>query len=214
MGRIFDTFFARLASATDIATQQALATALGVNRSAITQAKNRDVLPQKWFLSLSRAYALSPDWLEFGRGPRHLQKATEDRLFDVPYVEARLSAGGGSLQVEAEAVETQPFPRAWLARKGNPAAMVLMSVVGDSMEPEIRAGDTVMVDQSQREVRHGAVHAVGYEDAILIKRVERSSEGICLISDNKDYSPVLIRGDELELFRVIGRVVWLGRDVR
>lgn len=252
----FDTFFARVMQGTDITTQQALARVLGVNRSAITQAKNRDAFPQKWILRLSRVYGLSPDWLEYGRGtPRPVSQAqpaaalahTADTpgtasarhagavpghpatvrptmpaspLADippavhmVPKVRARLSAGGGSFEVQAMPVGGQPFAHAWLARKGTPSAMVLMDVVGDSMEPEIRDGDTVLVDRATEDLRFGQVYAVGLEDAVLVKRIMRTPDGLALVSDNPAYSPIRVRGDELEQFRVIGRVVWLCREL-
>ncbi len=250
----FDTFFARVMQGTDITTQQALARVLGVNRSAITQAKNRDAIPQKWILRLSRVYGLSPDWLEYGRGasrpaaqaanvgsqtlsgyaanglaaasPASQRAATlrpampASPLADlppavhmVPKVRARLSAGGGSFEVQAMPVGGQPFAHAWLARKGTPSAMVLMDVVGDSMEPEIRDGDTVLVDRATEELRFGQVYAVGLEDAVLVKRIMRTPDGLALVSDNPAYSPIRVRGDELEQFRVIGRVVWLCREM-
>lgn len=249
----FDTFFARVMQGTDITTQQALARVLGVNRSAITQAKNRDAIPQKWILRLSRVYGLSPDWLEYGRGasrpvahaanagsqtqggygsnglaagPASQRAATlrpampASPLADlppavhmVPKVRARLSAGGGSFEVQAMPVGGQPFAHAWLARKGIPSAMVLMDVVGDSMEPEIRDGDTVLVDRATEELRFGQVYAVGLEDAVLVKRIMRTPDGLALVSDNSAYSPIRVRGDELEQFRVIGRVVWLCREM-
>uniref|UniRef100_B8DJI7 Putative phage repressor n=1 Tax=Nitratidesulfovibrio vulgaris (strain DSM 19637 / Miyazaki F) TaxID=883 RepID=B8DJI7_NITV9 len=256
----FDTFFARVMQGTDITTQQALARVLGVNRSAITQAKNRDAIPQKWILRLSRVYGLAPDWLEYGRGtPRPAplaqplaaavhgagniptQSATSHfnpagsvpgraatlrpampaphhgdlppAVHMVPKVRARLSAGGGSFEVQAMPVGGQPFAHAWLARKGTPSAMVLMDVVGDSMEPEIRDGDTVLVDRATEDLRFGQVYAVGLEDAVLVKRVMRTPDGLALVSDNPAYSPIRVRGDELEQFRVIGRVVWLCREI-
>jgi len=234
----FKVFFDRLVSATSIKTQTDLATALGVHRSAITQAKTRDAVPSKWVLRLARRFSLSPDWLEFGTGsPRAahakasksaMQRTREFVLHTlpggakrdvndvvlVPKVEARLCAGGGSFEVEAQPVATHPFPRWWLAKLGSPSDMVFMDVVGDSMEPGICDGDTVLVDQSYTRIDLHSVLAVGVEDAIYLKRVERCGDGILLHSDNPGYAPMEIFGDELENLRVIGRVVWLCRDCR
>ena len=247
----FKDFFDRVRAHTDIATQTALARALGVHRSAITQAKNRDAIPPKWVLQLARRCSLSPDWLEFGTGvPRPvaappaaakpgkrpparrpgalpgsrdgivLHAASlhgdwrEQDIVLVPKVSARLCAGGGSFEVDAQPVNAHPFPRWWLAKMGSPSDMVFMDVVGDSMEPGICDGDTVLVDQSFTRVDSHAVLAVGLEDAIYLKRAERCGDGIILHSDNPAYGPMEIFGDELESFRVIGRVVWLCRDCR
>lgn len=220
----FDTFFQRVARNTDIATQMDLARALGVNRSAITQAKNRDAVPQKWVLALSRMYGLSPDWLEFGTGiPKNFTAAstriltlpeTHTETVMVPKVKAILCAGGGSFELEAVSVSEHPLPRAWLSRLGSANSMVFMDVIGNSMEPGIRDGDMVLVDQSAAEPTAKSILAVGFEDAIYIKRLEKHSGGFLMLSDNPDYSPIQVVGDELQSFRVIGKVVWLCRDCR
>lgn len=212
----FNTFFTRVQKVTPIATQHDLARALGVNRSAITQAKRRNSIPQKWILALSRSFQLSVDWLEFGVGkpeasvdPALLESTA---AFVVPKVLARLCAGDGSFEVEATPIEEHIFKESWLAQKGTPSAMVLMDVVGDSMEPYICHGDTVLVDQSQQTLRQDIIYAVGTYDSIMVKRVAKEQGKITLISDNPDYSPITIQGDELLSFRVIGRVVWSARD--
>ena len=223
----FDAFFRRVSERTDIATQMDLARVLGVNRSAITQAKTRDAVPPKWILSLSRQYGLSPDWLEFGRDnaekriapkykplPPVILPDTALETVMVPKVRATLCAGGGSLELEAVPVAEHPLPRAWLSRMGSPSAMVFMDVIGNSMEPGIRDGDMVLVDQSQNDIVPRTILAVGHEEAIFIKRLEKRTNSLVMLSDNPDYAPVAVRGDELDSFRVIGKVVWLCRDCR
>lgn len=222
----FDSFYKRVCESTDIASQIDLARALGVNRSAITQAKNRDAVPSKWILALSRRYDLSPDWLEYGRArlagkkpvsvPGQVLTAPEADVATVmiPKVRATLCAGGGSFELEAVPVSEHPLPRAWLSRMGSPSAMVFMDVIGNSMEPGIRDGDMVLVDQSAVEPSPRHILAVGYEDAIYIKRLEKQANGFLLVSDNSDYAPIRVAGDELALFRIIGKVVWLCRDCR
>ena len=229
----FDTFFNRVMRHTGICTQMELARALKVNRSAITQAKNRNAVPQKWLLALSRQYGISPDWLEFGMGQPALPTntvsgksgtilalpaipvatAVSDTVF-IPKVKATLCAGGGSFELEAIPVSEHPFPRAWLSRMGSPNAMVFMDVIGNSMEPGIRDGDMVLVDQSRNEFMSKYVFAVGHEEAIYIKRLERHGNGVTMLSDNPDYAPMEIAGDEMASFRIIGKVVWMCRDCR
>ncbi len=219
----FDDFFDRLKQATGIDTQMALSEALGINRSAVTQAKNRDAVPQKWVLRLARRYTISADWLEFGTGPIHpvTQSASPKKaplpygeLVDVPKVAATVSAGGGSYENEAFPIGSHPFPRQWLSKMGNPSTMVFMDVVGNSMEPSINDGDMVLIDQSGTSLSPHGIFAVGFEDTLYIKRVEQRSGYIILHSDNPDYSDMEIGGDELDSFRVIGKVIWLCRDCR
>lgn len=212
----FDAFFRRLSEATEIRSQQDLARALAVNRSAVTQAKRRGQVPEKWVLRLAHDLGLSPEWLGMGQG---LARATAPRpsardFFQVPKVAARLCAGGGSFEVEARVQDYYAFKRDWLTRKGVPERMVLMDVFGNSMEPEIREGDTALVDQSQQAVMAGGIYAVGVEDTVMVKRIEKRPGALVLVSDNPDYAQVLLRGDELATVRLIGKVVWIGREYR
>ena len=238
----FTDFFERLRKATGIASQTELARALGINRSAITQAKMRNAVPQKWILILSRRYSLSADWLEFGgtgapgqqsalnaartaaraAGPGNAgggllrpmaaPPAVAEELIYIPKAAARLCAGGGSFEVESATVGEYPMPSRWLSRLGSPSHMVFMDVVGDSMEPGIMDGDTVLIDRANMRHTDGGILAVGFEDAIYLKRVEKKNDCVLLHSDNEAYVPMKIYGDELDSFRIIGRVVWLCRD--
>jgi phage repressor protein C with HTH and peptisase S24 domain len=213
-GNGFEGFFARAVKAAGIVSQTELAVLLGVHRSAITQAKKKDTVPKAWVLAVSRKTGLDPDWLEFGRAARLREVAAEDSEYaGVPKVRARLSAGGGSFETGGDVESYYPFRRDWLRRKGNPANMVLMDVVGNSMEPEIRHGDMVLIDQGQTGVVAYGVYAVGVEDTVLVKRVEKRPGTLVLLSDNRDYAPIILAGDQLDSLRVIGRVLWVGREL-
>ncbi|WP_300158681.1 helix-turn-helix transcriptional regulator [Solidesulfovibrio sp.] len=209
----FEGFFARAAKAAGIGSQAELAAWLGVHRSAVTQAKRKDAVPKAWILAVSRRTRVDADWLEFGRAGGQGGDEGGGAFVSVPKVRARLSAGGGSFETEGEVEARYPFRREWLRRKGNPAQMVLMDVVGNSMEPEIRHGDLALIDQGQTAVVAHGVYALGVEDTVLVKRVEKRPGSLVLLSDNRDYAPIVLAGDELEALRVIGRVLWIGREL-
>lgn len=214
---LFEQFFSRLSDATGISSQTELAEALGVNRSAITQARNKNAIPSKWLLHLFRQYGLNPDWLENGRGVTfinrdHTTLTPESTFAHIPKVKARLCAGNGSFEVGSEIEGYFSFKASWLQKKGAPPHMVMMDVFGTSMEPEIRDGDTVLVDQSQKDILAGAIYAVGIEDTIMIKRLEKHPQTLVLISDNKSYAPVFLKKEDMNSIRIIGKVLWVCRD--
>ncbi|OQY11314.1 MAG: transcriptional regulator, partial [Desulfobacteraceae bacterium 4572_187] len=37
---------------------------------------------------------------------------------------------------------------------------------------------------------------------------------LVLRSDNKDYEPVYLSLNEMDSFRIIGKIVWISRDIR
>ncbi len=171
----FDAFLHRVYQATGMASQNDLAAALEVNRSAITQARRKNAIPAKWALGLFRRYGLNPEWVEHGTGPTFVRPSTpeEPDFAKVPKVRARLCAGDGSFEVGGEIEGYYAFQTRWLSGRGNADQMVLLDIFGNSMEPELRAGDTVLVDRSQKEILAGAVYAVGIDDTIMVKRLEK-----------------------------------------
>lgn len=132
----------------------------------------------------------------------------------IPKVKARLSAGTGSLETNGDVAGRYAFREEWARSKGYPDKMVLMTITGDSMEPEIRNGDTVLIDQSQIEVIPGGIYAVGIDDAIVVKQLDVLPGKIVLKSFNPSYPPAEIdlRGDLGASCRIIGRVVWWCRE--
>lgn len=212
----FDAFLQRVFQATGIATQNELAAALNVNRSAITQARKKNAIPAKWALGLYRSYGLNPDWVETGLGPTFLKpSASDEPAFEqVPKVKARLCAGDGSFEVGSEIEGYYAFQRQWLSGRGNSDRMVLLDIFGNSMEQELRAGDTVLVDQSQKDVLSGAIYAVGIDDTIMVKRLEKHPSKLVLLSDNRDYAPIYLENDDIEKVRIIGKVIWVCREFK
>lgn len=223
-----EAVLSRIMSATGIRSQSELARVLGIGRQAVTDAKKRSHIPADWYLHLCRKFGLNPQWLESGLGPTHVAGQGEAQPFTgkaipgshpeefsyVPKVRARLSAGGGSLVVD-EAIETYyAFRHAWLKRKGQISQMRLMRVSGDSMEPTLRDEDVVLIDLSQTETYTGKIYAVGIDEEIVVKRLDKKPGMLVLVSDNRQfYPPLEVALDESSNVRVLGRVIWMAREV-
>ena len=197
-----DALINRIMGVTGIHSQAELAKELGINRSGITHARNKNRVPEKWIIKLYRRYKLNPDWIDSGRGPVFLNTdAGNDVLFKrIPKVEARLSAGTGSFECGENVSEYLSFQSSWLARKGAANSMVAMEVFGRSMEPVIWEGDVVLIDQSQKNVLAGAIYAVGVEDTILIKRLEKHPDHLAQYSHLGNFVPVDIDRQEVLVF--------------
>ncbi len=212
----FHSFYQRLFSEGIIASQKELASLLGVKGSAISQAKKRKVIPRAWITEISEKMNLTPKWIKTGNGEKYFDKPdNSNHSFEiVPKVKTRLSAGDGSFDVDQKISEYYSFQKLWLRKKGHPKNMVLMDIVGNSMEPELKDGDTVLVDRAKNEILAGAIYAVGVEDTVLIKRVEKLPDKLVLISDNEKYPPTYITGDDINRVRVLGKIIWICREIK
>ncbi len=212
----FKKFFQRICEITPISSQADLANYLGISRSAITQAKKNESIPKKWILELSKEFGLNPAWLEKGTGPQKLIHINNsNHLFQkIRKVKARLSAGGGSYELGSEVEGYYSFRSDWLIKKGNHENMVLIDIFGNSMEPELKDGDTVLIDMEQREILAGAIYAVGLDDTIMVKRLEKRPDKLVLVSDNKNYNPIYFHRHEMNSVRIIGKVIWICRELK
>lgn len=211
-----DALIKRILGVTGISSQSELAEELEINRSGITHARNSNKIPDKWIVKLYRRFSLNPIWIETGKGSIFIGKGSDadDGFRHIPRVAARLSAGTGSFDCDENITDYLSFQAGWLSRKGSPGAMVAMEVFGQSMEPVIREGDTVLIDQSQKQVLAGAIYAVGVDDTILIKRLEKHPNKLVLCSDNKNYDPIFLEKEDADKVRIIGKVIWSCREYR
>lgn len=214
-----DILLDRLMNATGISSQSELARELGINRSGITHARNKNRIPDKWIVKLFRRFGISPAWVDTGRGPVFYSpdrpgQGDDTEYRRIPKVAARLSAGTGSFETGHQVSEYLSFPASWLSRKGAASSMVAMEVFGQSMEPLIREGDTVLIDQSQTRIMAGAIYAVGVDDTIMVKRLEKHPDALVLCSDNTDFKPIHLDAHSLDKVRVLGRVIWSCREYR
>ncbi len=212
----FDSFYQRLISEGIVSSQRELALLLEVKSSAISQAKRRKVIPRAWITKISEKMSLTPEWIKTGNGEKYFDDfSNKNNSFEViPKVMAHLSAGDGSFDVDQNISEYYSFQKAWLRSKGNPHNMVLVDISGNSMEPELKDGDTVLVDRSKNEILAGAIYAIGVEDTVLIKRIEKLPDKLVLISDNAKYSPTFITGDDINRVRILGKVIWVCREIK
>ena len=197
--------------------QQDLAAQVGVSLTTIQQYENGQLPKGEFAVRLGAALRCSLDWLLAGQG--NVEGALQEQwagLVMVPMVEARLSAGTGSFETSADVVRHYAFREDFLRRKGSPSHMALLRVSGDSMEPEIMDNDIVLIDQGKRDVTPGRLYAVGFDEAIYLKRIDILPGKVILKSTNAAYPPVELdtRGDCEDAFRVIGRVLWCGREYK
>lgn len=208
-----------------------LARKIEISQQSIAKARTTKSVPFSWLPKVSTLFDVSLDWLYTGEGlmrleqhpPKNDASLCEVNAFHsdvdiimIPMAEARLSAGCGSLEVDAKSEKKYGFRSDFLFRKGSPKDMILMRVSGDSMAPEIEDNDVVLLDQSKKEITPGRLYAVGFEDAIYLKRIDKLPGKVVLKSTNPAYPPVElnINGDCEDLFRVIGRVLWCGREYK
>lgn len=116
-------------------------------------------------------------------------------------------AAGIPLEASGEIVDAEEIPVA-LARTGDYFGL---RVQGDSMEPKISNGDTVIV-RKQEDAESGelVVVLVNGHDATL-KKLKKLQNGIMLISSNPAYDPIIYTAEDVKTLpvQIVGKVVEL-----
>ena len=129
----------------------------------------------------------------------------------VPRVQA-VAGCGESLVTDGDVAGMYAFRKSFLeAIHVRAKDAVMMYVSGDSMEPLICDRDTVLFNAADNEPRDGHLYVVSLGGSLMVKRLQTIPNGWQLCSENHRYGPIPIQGDELEKFRVHGRVRWFGR---
>ncbi|MGI4846189.1 MAG: S24 family peptidase [Janthinobacterium lividum] len=144
--------------------------------------------------------------------PRRVHAAGPDdpSMTQIRKVKLKVQAGITGFQVEPEHYdgETQGVPTSWIQREGLYKESLLSIVVrGESMEPGLHDGDSIVVNTADRKLVSGAVYVVNYEGEAVVKRMLRDAGQWWLVSDNPDqrrYHRQRCNGVECI---VIGRVV-------
>lgn len=205
----------RLKEIHNAANNKQLAEALSISRSTVQNWKDRNVMPYKEVCDAALGMGVSLEWLLTGKGTKTESSSTA-RLLSVPHYAIQASAGGGSL-VEAEKIEQHlTLSREWLAREGiSSNDLIGIYAQGDSMEPTITSGDSLLIDRDKNRVgSDGGIYVINYEGELFVKRVQKLLDGrIAVTSDNKNHMSIEISKNDLERLKIIGRVVWFGRKI-
>jgi len=120
----------------------------------------------------------------------------------IPVMEQAFSAGHGQFVPDTEEVTEYISVPGNLKRFGSKLAA--SRVQGDSMEPTLYSGDIIICDLNGYDGTDG-IYTIIYKGNGFVKRLQRTSDGVKIISDNRHYDP-MFESSESDDFRIIGKV--------
>lgn len=145
----------------------------------------------------------------------HLHLGLVDASVEVKLLPTWVGLGSGGTGDGDEGVVS--FSRDLVERelRADPSALLAMVAEGNSMEPEFRGGDQILVDTRRKSLAQPGAFCVWEDDGHVIKYLERVPDSdpprVRLISSNALYEPRERLAHEVH---IIGRVVWFGRRVQ
>ena len=122
------------------------------------------------------------------------------------------SAAGGGAEVLSERVKGYIYFRdEWLSKHRLTSDQCrVIGVKGESMEPVLPDGCSILVDHNRRHRRVGHIFVVRGEDGLVVKRAGKGEDGRwLLLSDNPLWKPLPWPGNA----EIIGEVKWMARTL-
>ena len=123
-----------------------------------------------------------------GLNDPHARAAAFDDGDYVGVSELASAAGDGAVVDQERVTGRIKFRRAWLTRHGLVARHCrVIQVCGESMEPTLVDGCSILVNHVSRRRRVGRIFVVRTDDGLIVKRASREASGAWqLVSDNPD----------------------------
>jgi phage repressor protein C with HTH and peptisase S24 domain len=207
------------------------------NKAGISDSTLRSVLDGAsptvdTLVALARAGGRTIDWLATGEDPEvaptldnlekygHMRALLGGQGFEgfamIPRYDVKASAGYGAFNDTENVVDYMAFREDWVRRtlRVDPSNLVLITAIGDSMEPAIRAGDLLLIDTGLERVIDDAIYVLVKNGEVVVKRVQQFFNGAVTVkSDNCAYVEETLSPQEAKDMSVAGRVRWIGRII-
>jgi|CXWL01.1.fsa_nt_gi SOS-response transcriptional repressor LexA len=207
----------RLLLAGTYGSQVALAKDLDISPQRITEAVSRGQIPELWIYRTAYKTGYRAEWLRTGRGaklnPAHVSVAAES-LADYGLPPSALVPVLTWVQAGALRSAVDLYPYAGAAEEYITVSLrgehcFALRVRGDSMLPEFREGDMIVIDPDLSPRSGDFVVAVldGTGEATF-KRYQKKKDGEVLMPLNPDYMPIALQPEH----RLVGKVIRLVRS--
>ena len=189
-------------------TQEELGKALGTGRANISlRIKNNSELTLPEIKKIEKYFGVNYTEIHL-LNSQEINKLNADTVQITYRPDVFLSAGYG-VEVLDETKETMTLDaRLLTTERGyriNPQHCEIVSVSGNSMAPEYRHGDKVIIDRGDTELVDGHIFAFRYNGQCYVKEINLLGDKIKCISLNKEYDPFYI--NKGEQFTVLGRII-------
>lgn len=206
-------------------TREQIGEVFGVSRQRITAMLNKPLPPHR-LKQLEDAFCMTISDTAEQFGTEDFIKGVNDLKNDDPAgfkylpIKGDISASCGNGVYVYDESQTAVYPVSEFLLKALGASIAETDIIfasGDSMLPEIKDGDALMVDKSKKDIIDGQIYIIRSDGQLLCKRLQKlPPQQIKVVSDNPKYDPYYIDFSKVIDFdfEVVGRVLWYSRIAR
>ena len=190
-------------------SQELLSEKIGVSKRTLINYEQNDKEPTaSTILNIAKYCTISEWWLLTGKGEMLLKGnnlVASNNNYNIDLLNVRAGAGEGIYNYVIETIDTISLDKSFFRTPINTSKVKGIQVDGDSMEPTLKDGDYVLIDENINFGTNG-IYAIQYGGQILIKRLQFKMDGtILIISDNTKYQSETFNPQENQLpFQVLG----------
>ena len=152
------------------------------------------------------------EWDEYQLGSDASPSAESDGVWAdyVAILEVDTAAGAGAVVHDERVTGRMKFPVRWLRREGLSAEHCrIIRVAGESMEPTLPDGCSILVNQEGTEQEDGKIFVIRTGDELIVKRTLQLRSGQWVVaSDNPDRKTWSTRPWPADAV-IIGQVRWV-----
>ncbi|MDH0520843.1 LexA family transcriptional regulator [Achromobacter xylosoxidans] len=190
-------------------SMEQLAERVGVSWQTVQQWENGRTAPKRARLeAVAKALHTTPEYLAVGP----VVDPDADEFVAVRRLDVRLSAGHGEIVLSEDEMSRLSFRVDFLRAAGaSPQQTVSVSVKGDSMEPLIPDGATILVNRGATSIINGKIYAFRRDGELLVKRLYKGNGGFIARSENPagGYEDLHLSLEDPQI-DIIGRAFWMG----
>ena len=239
---IMDTFKDRLLSLFENdAKPSHIATQIGMSLPGFMRVYNDGFIPKAdGLIKIQEVTNCDLTWLLTGKGTRlaesqasHETESHTQSLYQpiydtlgyevdinefvfIPRYNIHAAAGGGHFNDGEKPMFTMAFRRKWIEHylRACPKELSVIDVQGDSMEGVLNERDVILVNH-YLDTPDDGLYVLRIGESLIVKQTQRLPNGRLLVkSANPAYDPFEINLLETDSdVKIIGRVVWVGRQV-
>lgn len=205
-------------------SQTSFAKSLGIKQPTLSEIEKGVYPPSDSAIRLIVSqYRVNRAWLETGEGEMFREDAqgasngeSGNHLpagyIQIPFYDVQTNTEIVCEKIK-QSVDFLLFKEDWIRNvlRTLPKNMVQVLVTGDSMEPTLSDGDIVLVDTSDMRLGFNGLYVLQYQDTIQVKRLQKQTDTVLILSDNSVYSTETIEIDRVDDLNIVGRVRWRGK---
>jgi hypothetical protein len=214
----FSAIIERLMKYFNVTQFKDLSDLLNVNYATFSTWIRREKIPYELLIELSIKKGISLDWLLAGANSANLygQEMQDENIVISSF------ANKDHKNIDILAVEEHLKDKHYLSVSQNIIdrfaegekfdELKMVTIVGSSMSPTINNGDKVFISSfaKDEEIYNSIMYLVLYKNRTYIKRIQINpvTKKVRLISDNEKYETFEIPHEDLDDFKIIGRIVF------